>query len=59
MDYDTLRELIQQLNGSYRAAFNYAYAPGSDAFKDQLKRIKDANDAIDAYIGAMESTSAT
>lgn len=55
MDYDTLRELIQQLNGLYRAAFDYAYAPNSDAFKDQLKRISDANAAIDAYIVAMES----
>lgn len=55
MDTQILRDLIERLNGQYRAAIDSAYCPSSEAHKQKIKAVRETNSAIEAYLDAVDS----
>ena len=55
METQTLRELIERLNGQYRSAMSTAYCPSSDAHRKSLRAVSATNAALDTYLNAVDS----
>lgn len=57
METETLRALIDRLNGLYRAALSSAYCPSSEQHRATLAKIRETNETIDMYMDTIDRVS--